>query len=100
MFIGVFVGPGLTATTRTPVPRVSAHSAWVNERTYALVAAYTARWGAGAYAPVLAMLTTAPRPRATIPGGRRAVSSVNAVTLTSIRVRNRAGSPSSSALAR
>lgn len=43
VFIGVLAGPGLTATTRTPVPWVSAHSAWVNERTYALVAAYTAR---------------------------------------------------------
>lgn len=42
VFIGVFVGPGLTATTRTPVPWVSAHSAWVNETTYAFVAAYTA----------------------------------------------------------
>ena len=34
----VSVAPGHRAVTRTPVPRVSAHNASVNESTYALVA--------------------------------------------------------------
>jgi hypothetical protein len=38
---GVAVAPGQMASTSTPVPRVSRHSARENESTYAFVAPYT-----------------------------------------------------------
>jgi hypothetical protein len=74
------VAPGHSAVTRTPVPRVSAHSASVNDSTYALVAPSTAMYGTGWNAAVEATLTIAPRSRARIPGRNAQVSSVSAAT--------------------
>jgi hypothetical protein len=76
----VSVAPGHSAVTRTPVPRVSAHSASVNDSTYALVAPYTAMYGTGWNAAVEATSTIAPRSRARIPGRSAQVSSVSAAT--------------------
>ncbi len=64
----VRVAPGHSATTRTRVLGFSCATASVNERTKALVAPNTAIDGTGWKAAVLATLTTAPRPRATMPG--------------------------------
>ncbi len=60
----VRVAPGDSAITRSPVPRDSCHSASVKLSTNAFAAAYTAMFGAGKYAAMLATLISTPVPAA------------------------------------
>jgi hypothetical protein len=71
----VSVGPGHSASTRTPDPRVSCHRASLKDKTKALLAAYTAMLGIGWNAAVEATLMTRPCWACTIGGRNRAVRS-------------------------
>jgi hypothetical protein len=64
----------------------------MKESTKAFEAAYAAFQGAGVYAAVLAMLTTAPLPRASMAGRNRAVISATAPAFRSTVARIRPGS--------
>ena len=60
------------------MPRSSVRSAALNERTKALVAAYTASYGRGCIPAVEATLMIPPRPRSTIPGTKARVRTTTA----------------------
>jgi len=77
----VSVAPGQIAVTRTPVRRVSAQSASVNDSTNAFVAPYTDMYGTGWNAAVEATLTIAPRCRASIAGSSACESPTSVVAL-------------------
>src|SRR6266404_5796441 len=64
----VFVAPGQSASTPTPVDASSVASASEKESTNALVAAYVAMYGVGRNDPIEPRLTIVPRPRVTIAG--------------------------------
>ena len=85
----VSVGPGSITSASIPVPRNSPHSPSPNSKSNPLVALYTACNGSGWRPATLPTITTAPRPRLTIPGMIRLVSTTGTTQFTTTIERNR-----------